>query len=165
MKVLWRLIILVKLLIILCILYRSCHIIASMNGQSPWYTTNTTPPGITLNDCGTTYSMRECKRRARQRPWIIPPTINSAAGKVKQHPANPTECFIHIPNAWKRCQLCSPAVVRAGTGQTAFPRLLGWNLMYSDSGSPLLSHALGIAWTYWVASKSFKHFVCEVSHL
>lgn len=163
MKVLWRLIILTKLLVILFILYRPRHIIASMNGHSPSYTTNTTPPGITVNDCGTTYSMRECKRRARQRPWIIPPTINWAAGKVKQHPANSTECFIHIPKAWKRCQLCNPAVVRTGTGQTAFPWLLGWNLMYSDSGSPLLSHALVIAWTYWVASKSLKHFVCEVS--
>lgn len=95
-----------------------------MNSECPRYTKNTTPLGITLNDCSTAFSMKECKRRARQEPWITT-TINSAAGKAKQSPANMMECFIHIPQASKKCRVWNPTVVRTGIGHTAFPLQLG----------------------------------------
>lgn len=112
--------VLTKLLIISFIRLGYYYIIASMYGWSPRYTINTTPLGITLNVCSTALSTRECKRRTRQVPWIST-TINPAAGKVEQCPANRMECFTHIPKALKRCQLWNPAVAKAGTGRTSFP--------------------------------------------
>lgn len=107
--------------------------------------------------------MRECKTKARWKPW-------------NDHNNRPSSMEERAPLTWwnalstfqklkRGARLWKPTVVSAGT-VTVDSHAVGvkphirWLL-----AACWLSHAVGIVWIYWAASKSPKHLVDEISFM
>lgn len=132
-----------------------------MNGRPPQFTKSTTALGITLSDCSRGFSMRECKTKARQKPW-------------NDHNNKPSTMEASAPLTWwnalstfqklnRGARLWNPTAVSAGA-ITVDSHAVGvkphirWLL-----AARWLSHAVGIVWIYWAASKGSRHLVDEIS--